>query len=149
MNASLRDVLLQSFGLTSLRPVQARPVALDAPHHGGMTFMPAVTATAAGLLDATWYSRDSLTTTYTAVKGTIGVSPRATSTPATNITITSVACDWRHQAFDVLSNFGERTDNALDATSTNGMWAARCMSHGPTAGPAWPQPFAARLPAGR
>src|SRR5262249_56715526 len=115
MNASLRDVLLQSFGLTSLRPVQARPVALDAPHHGGMTFMPAVTATAARLLDATWYSRDSLTTTDTPAKGNICVSPRATTTPATNITITSLACDRRHQAFDVPSHFGGRTHNALDA----------------------------------
>ena len=144
------DVLLQSFGLKSLRPVQRIPVVLDAPHHGALTFMPAVrTATAAGLLDVTWYSRDSVTTTQTTVKAALGVSPRAAHTPGANKTITSVASDWAHQSFSILPNFGDYTDNALTATGT--------MPYvGGTLYVAWtdgrtgvPQPFAAHLPAGR
>jgi hypothetical protein len=143
------DVLLQSFTLASLRPVQARPVVLDAPHHGGMTLMPAVSTTADGLLDATWYSRDSLTTTYTAIKGAIGVSPRATRAPATNITITSVPSDWRHQVFDIFTNFGEHTDNALDATSTKPYVGSTLYVAWTDGRTGVPQPFAAHLPAGR
>jgi len=143
------DVLLQSFGLASLRPVQARPVVLDAPHRGGMTLMPAVSTTAAGLLDATWYSRESLTTTYTAIKGAIGVSPRATRTPATNITITSMPSDWRHQVFDIVSNFGEHTDNTLDATSTKPYVGGTLYVAWTDGRTGVPQPYAAHLPASR
>ncbi len=144
------DVLLQSFGLRSLRPVQRTPVVLDTPHHGGLTFMPAVrTATAGGLLDVTWYSRDSLTTSNTTVNAALGVSPRAASTPGSNITITSVASDWDHQSFDIVPNFGDYTDNALAATSSKpyvGGTLYVAWSDGRTG---VPQPFAAHLPAGR
>src|SRR5581483_494104 len=86
------DILLQSFTLASLHPVQHTPVVLDTPHYGGLAFMPALrTATAGGLLDVTWYSRNSVTTSRTTVKAAIGVSPRAAVTPASNITITGVA----------------------------------------------------------
>jgi len=144
------DVLLQSFTLASLRPVQARPVALDVPHRGGLTFMPAVrTATAAGLLDVTWYSRDAVTTSDTVVKAALGVSPRAARTPAANLTITTVPSNWDDQISDIAPNFGDYTDNALDATST-------IPYVGGTLYVAWtdgragvPQPFEAHLPAGR
>jgi hypothetical protein len=144
------DVLLQSFGLASLRPAQARPVVLDTPHHGGLTFMPAVrTATADGLLDITWYSRDSVTTSDTTVSAALGVSPRATRPPTTNITITNVASNWDHQTYDFPPNFGDYTDNTLNATE-------RKPYVGNTFYVAWtdgrtgvPQPYEAHLPAGK
>ena len=45
------DILLQSFTLRSLHPVQHTPVVLDTPHHGGLAFMPAV--------HTSWISEDS------------------------------------------------------------------------------------------
>jgi hypothetical protein len=144
------DVLLQSFTLRSLRAVQHTPVVLDTPHHGGLTFMPAVrTATAAGLLDVTWFSRNSLSTAETTVKAALGVSPRATATPHANVTITSTASNWDDQSYYFIPDFGTYTDNALTATGTkpyvgNTLYVA--WTDGRTG---VPQPFAAHLPAGR
>jgi hypothetical protein len=143
------DILLQSFTLGSLHPVQHTPVVLDTPHHGGLTFMPAVrTATAGGLLDVTWYSRASVTTSDTTVMAALGVRPRATTTPAANPAVTNVASDWDHQTYDLLPDFGDYTDNALNVTGSR-------PYVGDTLYVAWtdgrtgvPQPFAARLPAG-
>src|SRR5262249_4255419 len=46
----LGDILLQSFHLGSLQPVQAAPVVLDRPTSGGVHMFPAIrTATRAGL----------------------------------------------------------------------------------------------------
>jgi hypothetical protein len=144
------DVLLQSFTLRSLHPLQDAPVVLDAPHHGGLTFMPAVrTATAAGLLDVTWFSRDSVTTAYTSVKGAIGVSPRATSSPATNITITNVPSNWDNQTYFIPPDFGDSTDNALDVTSTKPYVGSTLYVAWTDGRTGVPQPFEAHLPAGR
>jgi hypothetical protein len=144
------DILLQSFTLGSLHPVQHTPVVLDTPHHGGLTFMPAVrTATARGMLDVTWYSRASVTTSDTTVMAALGVRPRATTTPAANPAVTNVASDWDHQSFDLLPDFGDYTDNALVVTGSR-------PYVGDTLYVAWtdgrtgvPQPFAAHLPTGR
>jgi hypothetical protein len=142
------DILLQSFTLGSLHPVQHTPVVLDTPHHGGLAFMPAVrTATAGGLLDVTWYSRGSVTTTDTTVKAAIGVNPRAISAPRSNVTITSVASNWDHQTYDFIPNFGEYTDNTLNATTTKpyvGDILYVAWTDGRTG---VPQPFEAHLPA--
>jgi hypothetical protein len=143
------DVLLQSFGLASLHRVQARPVVLDTSHHGGLTFMPAMrTATATGLLDVTWYSRDSLSTSETTVKAALGVSPRATATPHANVTITSVASNWDHQSYNFIPDFGTYTDNALDATSTKPYVGSTLYVAWTDGRTGVPQPFEAHLPAG-
>src|SRR5262249_3781238 len=64
----LGDILLQSFHLGSLHPVQTVPVVLDQPASGGVHMFPAIrTATRAGLLDVAWYSRASATTPNTNV----------------------------------------------------------------------------------
>ena len=144
------DILLQSFTLRSLHPVQRKPVVLDTPHHGGLTFMPAVrTATAAGLLDVSWYSRDSVITSYTTVKAALGVSPRASRTPASNITITNVASNWDNQNYDFIPNFGDYTDNALTATSTKPYVGSTLYIAWTDGRTGVPQPFEAHLPAHR
>src|SRR5262249_19868479 len=81
------------------------------------------------------------------IKGAIGVSPRATRTPATNITITSMPSDWRHQVFDIVSNFGEHTDNTLDATSTKPYVGGTLYVAWTDGRTGVPQPYAAHLPA--
>jgi len=143
----LGDILLQSFHKTSLTPVQAQPVVLDRPASGGLHMLPALrTATAAGLLDVTWYSRSTPTTANTNVDGVLGVSPLTTTTPPSNVRITNVASNWLTNTSDIVPNFGDYTDAALTTTATP-------PYVGPTLYVAWsdgrfsvPQPFEANLP---
>jgi len=143
----LGDILLQSFNKTSLGPVQAHPVVLDRPASGGLHMLPALrTATAAGRLDVTWYSRATPTTANTNVDGALGVNPLTTSTPASNVQITNVASNWLANTSDIVPNFGDYTDAALTTTGT-------APFVGSTLFVAWsdgrfsvPQPFEAHLP---
>jgi len=140
------DILMQSFSLGSLRPIQRRPVALDRPHHGGLSFLPGLRgADAAGRLDVSWYSRPSVRTVDTSVEAAIGVNPRAAVTPP-NVAITNVASNWALDSADSSPNFGDYTDNTVSVT-------AKWPYTGNTLYIAWtdgrlgfPQPFAARLP---
>jgi hypothetical protein len=143
----LGDILLQSFNKTSLAPVQAQPVVLDRPASGGLHMLPALrTATAAGRLDVTWYSRSTPTTANTNVDGALGVNPLITSTPSSNVRITNMASDWLNSTSDIVPNFGDYTDDALITTGTPPFV-------GRTLYVAWsdgrfsvPQPFEAHLP---
>jgi hypothetical protein len=143
----LGDILLQSFHKTSLGPVQAHPVVLDRPASGGVHMLPALrTATAAGRLDVTWYSRSTPTTANTNVDGVLGVSPLTTSTPSSNVRITTVASNWLTNVSIIVPNFGDYTDAALTTTGT-------APFVGRTLYVAWsdgrfgvPQPFEAHLP---
>jgi hypothetical protein len=143
----LGDILLQSFHTASLAPVQAHPVVLDRPASGGLQMLPALrTATAAGLLDVTWYSRSTPTTPNTNVDGVLGVNPLTTSTPPSNVRITNVASNWLTNTSDIVPNFGDYTDAALTTTGT-------APFVGSTLYVAWsdgrfsvPQPFEAHLP---
>ena len=143
------DILMQSFALRSLHPVQHVPVVLDAPHHGGLAFMPAVrSATADGLLDVSWYSRSSVMTSDTTVRAALSVSPRATSTPHTNIIVTNVASNWDHQSYDFPPNFGDYTDNALTATGSKPYAGSTLYIAWTDGRTGVPQPVEAHLPAG-
>lgn len=142
------DILLQSFGLNSLQPVQSKPVLLDRPHNGGLDMFPAVrSANLDGLLDVSWYSRTSVTTADTSVLAAIGINPRSTATPA-NIQVTNVLSNWDNDSSLIVPNFGDYTDNAVSVTGT---WPYV----GSTLYVAWsdgrlgiPQPFEAHLQAG-
>jgi len=115
----LGDILLESFHKTSLGPVQAHPVVLDRPASGGLHMLPALrTATAAGRLDVTWYSRSTPTAANTNVDGVLDVSPVTTSTPPSNVRITNVASNWLTNTSDIVPNFGDYTDAALATTGT-------------------------------
>jgi hypothetical protein len=143
----LGDILLESFHMASLGPVQAQPVVLDRPASGGLHFLPALrTANAAGLLDVTWYSRSTPTTANTSVDGVLGVNPLTTSTPPSNVRITNVASNWLTNTSLIVPNFGDYTDAALITTGTPPFV-------GNTLYVAWsdgrfsvPQPFEAHLP---
>ena len=143
----LGDVLLQSFSLGTLAPVQSAPVLVDEPVAGGLNFMPAVRAAdASGKLDVTWFSRKSPTTSNTDVYAAIGIDPRAATAPTVNTRITSVASNWDNSTSIITPNFGDYTDNNIVTTGT---WPYV----GSTLYVAWsdgrigvPQPFEAHLP---
>jgi hypothetical protein len=143
----LGDILLESFHLGSLAPIQTIPVVLDRPASGGVHMFPAIrTATKAGLLDVAWYSRASATTAVTNVDAALGVNPRARTGPHSNVRITSVASNWLNATSVITPNFGDYIDAALSTTGTP-------PYVGSTLYIAWsdgrfsiPQPFAAHLP---
>jgi hypothetical protein len=142
------DILMQSFNKNSLQPVQAKPVRLDQPHNGGLSFLPALrTPSNSGRLDVTWYTRASVTTANTNVAAAVGVSPVTTATPP-NLQITNAASNWLVNSSLIFPNFGDYTDNAVSVT-------ARPPFVGSTLFVAWsdgrfgiPQPFEAHLPSG-
>ena len=141
----LGDILLQSFTLGGLTPLQQAPVRLNR-HVGGLHFLPALrNANADGSLNISWYERSSPTTTLTNVVAALSVNPLTTSTPASNTLVTSAATDWlKVTAFPFFPNFGDYTDNyvpasAEDADSGSNLFVA--WSDGRTG---VPQPFAAR-----
>lgn len=144
----LGDILMQSFRLNSLHPVQRRPVVLDQPHNGGLSMFPAVRmANRDGLLDVAWYSRASTATARTSVRAAIGVSPLTRRTPR-SIQITNVDSDWINDSSIIVPNFGDYIDASVGVT---GRWPFV----GGTLYLAWsdgrlgiPQPFFAHLPTG-
>jgi hypothetical protein len=141
------DILLQSFRRGGLQPVQSRPVVLDQPHGGGLSFLPALrTADASGRLDVSWYSRTSVSTVNTSVMAAMGVSPVTTTTPAST-PVTSALSNWLNDSSLIIPNFGDYTDASVSVTSSP-----------PYLGHTWyvawsdgrlgiPQPFLASLPA--
>jgi len=142
------DILLQSFGLAALHPVQARPVVLDQAHGGGLDLMPALrTATAGGLLDVSWYSRASVTTADTGVMAALNVSPRASATPA-NVQVTSALSDWVNDSSLIVPNFGDYTDAAVAVTGSPPYLGSTLYIAWSDGRLGIPQPFEAHLPAG-
>jgi hypothetical protein len=113
----LGDILLESFHVGSLRPIQPVPVVLDQPASGGVHMFPAVrTATKAGLLDVAWYSRASAATALTSVDAALGVNPRARTGPRSNVRITNVPSNWLNATSTITPNFGDYIDAALSTT---------------------------------
>ena len=141
----LGDIMLQSFTLGSLAPVQPAPVILN-PAADAVNFLPALrTANGMGNLDVSWYSRTNANSAITGVTAVTGVSPRTTARPGSDTTITSVTSDWNSDSSDIVPNFGDYTDNALVTTGT-------APYVGSTLYVAWsdgrlglPQPFEAHL----
>jgi hypothetical protein len=141
------DILMESFSLGSLTPIQAQPVVLDVRGSGGMHIFPAVrTANASGALDVTWYSRATPGTVLTNVVGALGVNPRTTVSPKSNMLITNTPSDWINNASLIIPNFGDYIDTAIDTTGS-------APYVGNTLYVAWsdgrigiPQPFEAKLP---
>jgi hypothetical protein len=112
----LGDILLRSWHLGSLAPVQAQSVRLNTDT-GGLHFLPALRNTdASGKLQVSWYERSSGNTAVTDVRAALGVDPSTTSTPASNVLVTTVPTDWNNVSSDIIPNFGDYTDNYVVAT---------------------------------
>lgn len=114
----LGDILLQSFTLGDLTPVQSAPVRLNQHAIGGLHFLPALrNANANGTLNISWYERSSPMTTLTNLVAALNVDPLTTSTPGSNTLVTTVATDWlKVTAFPFFPNFGDYTDNYIIAS---------------------------------
>jgi hypothetical protein len=111
------DILLQSFSLGSLGPVQSEPVVVDKAVTSGQgwQFLPGMRNTDDdGNLYISWYGRTKADTAVTNVYEAAGVSPKMTATPS-NIKITNVASDWNAVSSDIIPNFGDYTDNYVGA----------------------------------
>jgi len=124
----MADILLQSLQLVSLAPVQVAPVKLNNDTGiGTLHFLPAVRNTDAnGLLNVSWYDRRrNPTSGDTDVYAALMVDPTTTSTPKSNVRVTSVQSDWLSVGSIIIPNFGDYTDNFIDISgSLQGMFVA-------------------------
>ena len=133
----LGDILLRSWSLGTLTPVQAAPVRLNA-NPSGLHFLPGLrNSSAAGKLAVMWYDRADATTTLTDVRAALSVDPRAASTPAANTLITSVPSDWNADSSDIVPNFGDYTDDYATGGRVFFSWSDGRLGE--------PQPFEANL----
>jgi hypothetical protein len=113
----LGDILLQSFNLVSLSRVQGSPVRIN-PDTGGMHFMPALRqAQASGLIDVSYFQRDTANTDITNVDAIINLSPRTTGA-GSKIRVTSVPSSWINTSSDIIPNFGDYTDSYVQSISS-------------------------------
>jgi len=117
------DILLQSFALGSLAPVQTAPVKLnnDKPGTGAFHFLPALrNADDDGNLNVSWFDRrlhptEALTDVYAA----LAVNPTTKSVPKSNFRVTNVSSNWLTADSDIVPNFGDYTDNYIAKHGNN------------------------------
>jgi len=154
------DILLKSFSLGGLAPLQTFPVQVNTDRcSGGSTchfhFLPGVRyANGDGNLDVSWYdgrlrsphSSSGLMDVYAATE----VDPTASTTPASNTRVTDVSSDWFSTSSDIVPNFGDYTDNYISELPSTGP-----SYRGMNDFVAWsdgrlqvPQPFAAKAATG-
>jgi hypothetical protein len=141
----LADVLLQSFDLVSLTPVQTAPVKLNNDSASGtLHFLPALrNADANGNLNVSWYDRRlSPSSALTDVFAALGVNPRTTGTPKFNTRVTNVSSNWLVVSSDITPNFGDYTDNYIVSASGKGL-TARIFAAWSDGRANDPQPFCA------
>lgn len=120
----LGDILMQSFNLGTLSLVQSLPVKLDNDGLlGNLHFLPAVrNADAHGNLNVSWYDRRlNPSSALTDVFAALGVDPRTTSTPSSNTQVTNVSSNWLSASSDIIPNFGDYTDNYVEAAAGGGI----------------------------
>jgi hypothetical protein len=112
----LGDILLRSFALGSLAPVQPGPVVLNPPT-GGFHIYPALrTANAAGRLDVSWYTTPSPVRRAFGVAAVLGLSPRQ-ATPPASVAGVSTATWYPGSVVSMIGVLGDYTDNAIVATA--------------------------------
>jgi hypothetical protein len=113
----LGDILLQSYNLVSLSAVQSKPVRIN-PDTGGLHFLPALRqAEDSGLIDVSYFQRDTANTDDTNVDALINLNPRTTS-PGGRTRVTNVPSAWIDTSSDIIPNFGDYTDNYVQAVSS-------------------------------
>jgi hypothetical protein len=135
----LGDILLRSYALGSLVPVQSSPVRLDkVPPGGGTNILPALRlADAKGNLDVSWFQRSSANTAVTSVMAAMGVNPRTTRTPTASL-VTTRTSNWDDVSSDIIPNFGDYTDNVVSGGRLYVAWTDGRLGV--------PQPFEANAP---
>ncbi len=105
------DILLQSFSLGSLSTIQTKPVRLNSSQGGWHMLLALRYANAQGLLDVSFYGRSSANSAITDVYAAKNIDPRTTSSPTSNVRITTGSSNWNAVSSDITPNFGDYTDN--------------------------------------
>lgn len=101
--------------------MQSAPVKLNNDTGiGTLHFLPGVrNADANGDLNVSWYDRRrDPNSADTDLYAAIAVDPTTTSTPASNVRVTSVATDWLSVGSIIIPNFGDYTDNFINVSRT-------------------------------
>ena len=115
------DILLQSFTLGTLGPVQTAPVKLnnDPTGTGAFHFLPGLrNVDDNGNLNVSWYDRRlNPSSAFTDVYAALAVNPKTTGTPKSNTRVTNISSNWLTANSDIVPNFGDYTDNYLSITS--------------------------------
>jgi hypothetical protein len=133
------DILLQSFELKSLIPVQSAPVRVNSDSSSTWKFLPALrNATVDGNLNISWFDRRGQPGALTNVWAARNVNPRTTSTPSGNSQVTNATSDWNASSSDIIPNFGDYTDNYVVGTTLYVAWSDGRLG--------LPQPFASVQP---
>lgn len=115
----LGDILLQSFSLVTLTPVQSKPARLNPDTTGGLHFLPALRQSDdEGLLNVSYYQRNDGDTAKTNVDLVMNISPRTTQ-PGSATVVTTSASNWLAVSSDIIPNFGDYTDNYIKATQNS------------------------------
>lgn len=134
------DILLYSFTLGTLIGIQTGgPVVINSST-GGWHMLPALrNVDGDGDLSISFYGRDSANTDVTDVFAAMDVSPTTSSSPASNLLVTTAPTGWFSVSSDATPNFGDYTDNYVQAQQFFVAW-----TDGRTG---VPQPFSASTPA--
>ncbi len=154
------DILLKSFSLGGLAPIQATPVRLNTDTCAQNStchyhLLPALRyANADGNLHVSWYdgrlrspqTSSGLMDVYAATE----VDPTSSTTPSLNRRVTNVSSDWFSTSSAFSPNFGDYTDNYISEVP-----GAAPAYRGTTDFVAWtdgrlqdPQPFSAKAATG-
>jgi len=122
------DILLQSWKLATLTPIQSTPAIVNRSQ-GGWHMLPALRGVDDdGDLEISFYQRSSGTSSLTSYVAALNVSPLATSTTA-GTTVTTATTNWLNTSSDIIPNFGDYTDNYVTIglgtdTDENNIYAA-------------------------
>ncbi|HEY6543235.1 MAG TPA: hypothetical protein VIZ18_19990 [Ktedonobacteraceae bacterium] len=112
------DILLQSYHLVSLSPIQSSPARVNPDFTGGLHFMPAIRNTDdGGHLSVSYFQRNSPNTSLTNVDAVLDLNPTATGPAGTFVVVTTKPSDWLNVSSDIIPNFGDYTDNYFLAKS--------------------------------
>lgn len=138
------DVLLQSFKLVDLTPVQDAPVRLNADAGANWNILPALrNADSQGRLSVSWYQQRE-PGALTDVMAAVQFDPRTEDTPK-NVRVTTQPTGWHDVSADGIPNFGDYTDNYVIATATAPYTGQSLFVSWSDGRLGLPQPFMARL----
>lgn len=138
------DILLQSFKLVDLTPVQDAPVRLNADAGANWNVMPALrNADSQGRLSVSWYQQRE-PGALTDVMAALQFDPRTEDTPK-NVRVTTQPTGWHDMSSDIIPNVGDYTDNYVIATATAPYTGQSLFVSWSDGRLGLPQPFMARL----
>jgi hypothetical protein len=130
------DILLYSFTLGALVGIQTGgPVVINSST-GGWHMLPALrNVDGDGDLSISFYGRDSANTDVTDVFAAMDVSPTTSSSPASNLLVTTAPTGWFSVSSDATPNFGDYTNNYIQGQQFFVAWTDGRTGE--------PQPFSA------